>query len=135
MAERGLLKDRCPCQSAGGADPLGWRNRFFKRLIKGAVRKVFLILGNLNAHHARKVNAGLADHKEQIEVFDLPSYSPQLNPDECLNADRKDGVTPKAAARNTSRLNKAAMSHLRKRQNSPQRVRKYFEHQTVRHAT
>ncbi len=65
---------------------------FFKRLIKDAERKVFLILDNLKVHHARKAKEWLAKHEEEIEVFYLPSYSPALNPDECLNADLKDGA-------------------------------------------
>ncbi len=87
---------------------------FFKRLIKDADRKVFLILDNLKVHHARKVKAWLADHEDGIEVFYLPSYSPELNPDECLNADLKDGVTRRAPARSKGQLKKAAISHLRK---------------------
>ncbi|MEW8057699.1 MAG: IS630 family transposase [Candidatus Thiodiazotropha sp.] len=107
---------------------------FFKRLIKDADRKVFLILDNLKVHHARKVKAWLADHEDAIEVFYLPSYSPELNPDECLNADLKDGVTRRAPARSKAQLKKAAVSHLRKLQKLPGRVRKYFEHKPVRYA-
>ncbi len=107
---------------------------FFKRLIKDAKRKVYLILDNLRVHHARRVKAWLVDHDEEIEVFYLPSYSPELNPDECLNADLKDGVTRRAPARSKAQLKKAAISHLRKLQKSPRRVRKYFEHKPVRYA-
>jgi transposase len=107
---------------------------FFKRLVKDADRKVFLILDNLKVHHARPVTQWLARHVEQIEVFYLPSYSPELNPDECLNADLKAGVTQRAPARTKGQLKKAAISHLRKLQKSPKRVRKYFEHKPVRYA-
>ena len=107
---------------------------FFKRLIKDAKRKVYLILDNLRVHHARRVKDWLADHDEEIEVFYLPSYSPELNPDECLNADLKDGVTRRTPARSKAQLKKAAISHLRKLQKSPRRVRKYFEHKPVRYA-
>lgn len=55
---------------------------FMKRLIKDAKRKVFLILDNLRVHHAKVVKAWLVEHEEEIEVFYLPSYSPELNPDE-----------------------------------------------------
>ncbi|GIX28308.1 MAG: hypothetical protein KatS3mg123_2189 [Burkholderiales bacterium] len=95
---------------------------------------MFLILDNLKVHLARKVKDWLANHEEQIEVFYLPSYSPELNPDECLNADLKDGVTRRAPARSQAQPKKAAISHLRKLQQSPQRVRKYFEHEPVRYA-
>lgn len=107
---------------------------FFKRLIKDTDRKVFLILDNLKVHHARKAKAWLAEHEDQIEVFYLPSYSPELNPDECLNADLKEAVTKRAPARSKKQLKDAAIGHLRKLQKSPARVRKYFEHKPVRYA-
>ena len=53
-----------------------------RRLIKDADRKVFLILTNLRVHHAKKVKAWLTERTDRIEVFYLPSYSPDLNPDE-----------------------------------------------------
>lgn len=59
--------------------------RFFRRLIKDSGRKVFLILDNLQVHHAKLVKAWLLRHEDQIEVFYLPSCSPELNPDEYLN--------------------------------------------------
>lgn len=65
---------------------------FMKRLIKDADRKVFLILDNLRVHHAKVVREWLEGHHELVEVFYLPSYSPELNPDEYLNCDLKGGV-------------------------------------------
>lgn len=107
---------------------------FFRRLVKDADRKVFLILGNLKVHRARKVKAWLAGHEAEIEVFYLPSYSPELNPDEYLNADLKDAVTRRAPARSKKQLKDAAIGHLRKLQKSPARARKDIQHKPVRHA-
>lgn len=54
---------------------------FLKRLIKHMrSKKVFLILDNLKAHHATPVKAWLAGYVDQIEVFYLPSYGPELPP-------------------------------------------------------
>jgi len=50
--------------------------KFMTRLIKGSDRKIFLILGNLRVHHGKIVKQWLEEHKEQAEVFYLPSYSP-----------------------------------------------------------
>lgn len=101
---------------------------------KDSERKVFLILDNLKVHHARKVKAWLAEHEEAIEVFYLLSYSPELNPDECLNADLKQAVTKRAPARSKKQLKDAAIGHLRKLQKSPARVRSYFKHKPIRYA-
>ena len=70
---------------------------FLRRLIKDMPRKVFLILDNLRVHHSKLVKAWLAKHADAIEVFYLPSYSPELNPDEMANADIKRVVTTQAA--------------------------------------
>ncbi|HAN56299.1 MAG TPA: IS630 family transposase, partial [Betaproteobacteria bacterium] len=58
---------------------------FLQALIKDAGRKVFLILDNLRVHHSKIVKAWVSDRHDQIELFYLPSYSPQLNPEERLN--------------------------------------------------
>ena len=78
--------------------------RFIQRLVQEAGCKVFLILDNLPVHRARSVKDWLAEHRTKIKVFHLPPYSPELNPDEGLNADLKQAATrkPPAAARTTS---------------------------------
>ena len=107
---------------------------FFKRLIKGQKKKVFLILDNLRVHHSKPVKHWLAQHAEYIEVFYLPSYSPELNPDEMANADLKQAVTKLAPARTKLQLVMATARHLRSVQRQPQRIKKYFEHDPVRYA-
>jgi transposase len=107
---------------------------FLRRLVKSSEKKVFLILDNLRVHHSRPVKAWLAEHVDQIEVFYLPSYSPELNPDEMANADLKQAVTSKAPARTKKQLVKAAVSHLRSVQKQPRRIRRYFQHGPGRYA-
>ncbi|WP_063534607.1 IS630 family transposase [Burkholderia sp. MSMB1589WGS] len=110
-------------------------NRGQVRLIKDMrSKKAFLILDNLKVHHARPVKAWLAEHVNKIEVFYLPSYSPELNPDEMLNAVLKASVTKQAPARIKGHLKKAAISHLRRLQKSPQRLARYFMHEPIRYA-
>ena len=58
---------------------------FLKRLIRHRKRKIFLIVDNLRVHHSKLVKEWLENHKHRIELFYLPSYSPELNPDEYLN--------------------------------------------------
>ena len=61
-------------------------------IIKDVDRKVLLIIDNLKVHHSHRAREWLEEHTDQIEVFFLPSYSPDLNPDEYLNCDLKVGV-------------------------------------------
>lgn len=107
---------------------------FLRRLIKDAKRKVILILDNLRVHHARNVKKWLSGKQEKIEVFYLPSYSPELNPDEYLNCDLKAGVHSGKPARSGEQLKKKTRSHMKMLQCRPERVKKYFQHEKIRYA-
>jgi len=107
---------------------------FLQRLIKDAGRKVFLILDRLPVHRSAFVRDWLARHKAQIEVFYLPSYSPELNPDEGLNADLKQTVTRKGPLRSKQALKQAAISHMHRLSKSPARVRSFFRQKSMAYA-
>jgi transposase len=63
---------------------------FLKRLIKSSKRKIFLIVDNLSVHHGKQIlKPWLEEHKNEIEIFYLPSYSPELNPNEYFNGTLK----------------------------------------------
>ena len=109
--------------------------RFMRRLIKDTSHKVFLILDNLRVHHARLVKAWIDKHKEQIEVYYRPSYSPDMNPDEYLNCDLKQGIRASSPARTQAQLEKKVLSHLRKIQALPSRVISYFSHPAIQYAS
>ena len=108
--------------------------RFLARLVRDADGKVFLILDRLPVHRSAKVRAWLAGREAEIEVFHLPSYSPELNPDEGINDDLKQAVTRKEPARSKAQLKRAAIGHMRKLTRLPDRVRSFFGHKTFRYA-
>lgn len=105
--------------------------RFLQRLIAQRKRKLFWIVDRHPVHRSGEVQQWLADHKEDIELVFLPSYSPQLNPAEYLNADVKQGVHSKPPTRNLSQLKQRVSSHLHKLQKLPERIQKYFEHPSI----
>ncbi len=47
--------------------------KLLKRPIKGAQKKVFLILDNLEVHHSYLVKDWLVEHEDKIECFFLPN--------------------------------------------------------------
>ena len=108
--------------------------RFLERLIREVPRKVFLILDNLPVHRARLVQDWLAERRAEIEVFYLPAYSPELNPDEGLNADLKQAVTRKSPARSKPELKRRVINHMRRLSKRPDRIRSYFGHRTFSYA-
>lgn len=107
---------------------------FLKRLIAKRERKLFWIVDRHPVHRGGRVQQWLAAHKEQIELFLLPSYSPELNPTEYLNGDVKQGVHSKPPTRNLAQLKQRLISHLSKLQKLPSRIRKYFEHPFIAYA-
>lgn len=104
------------------------------RLFKDAKRKVFLIPDNLRVHHAKPVKEWLEAHKKMIQVFYLPAYSPELNPDEYLNCDLKGGVYSGQPACNKEQLKQKVSKHMRMLQRKAHRVNKYFKHEKIRYA-
>ena len=108
--------------------------RFMARLAKDADQKIFLVLDNLRVHHSKKVKAWLADHQDRIEAFYLPSYSPEINPDEYLNCDLKAGVHSRPPARAKGDLKRNTIAHLRRVQKLPDRVRSDFQHPKIAYA-
>lgn len=108
--------------------------RFMRRLIKDSPKKVFLILDNLRTHHSKKVKEWVTEHAEEIELFYLPSYSPELNPDEYLNRDLKKQLSNKPSQRKDGGFKAQAKSQMRSLQRRPQRVQKYFNGEHVKYA-
>jgi transposase len=108
--------------------------KFMTRLTKDADRKVFLILDNLRVHHGKEVKRWLEEHRERIEVFHLPSYSPEINPDEYLNGNLKNKVHSGKPARNQSDLEKKTRSFMKTLVRRPEHVQSYFKHPKVAYA-
>lgn len=107
---------------------------FLKQLIKNKNRKTYLILDNLKVHHSKLVKQWVEENKEFIELFFLPSYSPERNPDEYLNCDLKQGLSMKPAPRNQEKLTQNLKEHMELLQDNPSRVRKYFNHEDIKYA-
>ena len=107
---------------------------FMRRLVKDSKRKVFLILDNLRAHHSKKVREWLEKHKAEIEVFYLPPYAPEYNPDELLNSDLKRGIGKKSMPRSEKELERNVRSHMKSVQLNPNKIMAFFQAPTTIYA-
>ena len=107
---------------------------FLRRLTKDATQKVFLIVDNLKVHHARRVKAWLASHAHEIELFYLPAYAPDHNPDEYLNNDLKQKLRQGPPPGSKEDLVESTRAVLRTIQRAPARIRGYFRPAPVRYA-
>jgi transposase len=108
---------------------------FLNRLVKDACRPVFFIVDNLRVHHAKALQPWLKKNRSRLRLFYLPSYSPDLNPDEYLNQDVKQAVNKLPGARQSSQLKAIVHSHLRKRARQKQIVKNFFLHPKIVYAS
>lgn len=100
---------------------------FMRRLIRDTLKKIFLILDNLRVHHSKKVKAWLEKHKDKIEVFFLPPYAPEYNPDELLNADLKREIGNRAMPRSEKELEHNVRSYMKMLQLNSEKVSAFFK--------
>ena len=107
---------------------------FFEALIQQAERKVLLVLDNPGVHLCKPVKKWLAEHMEQIEVFYLPSYAPELNPDERLNSDLKQAIETRVPCRTKDKLHQAAAHHMAAIEKNPERIKAFFQDPRIAYA-
>lgn len=103
--------------------------------------KVFICVGDfygranqLRVHHSKPVKARAAERRKTIEIFYLPSHSPKLNPEERLNADLAHAIGTRVPVRIKAKLKVAATAHMTKLEQSPQRVKRFFQYPRVKYA-
>jgi transposase len=107
---------------------------FLTQLLKAAKKKVFLIVDNLSVHISQEVKQWLADKKERIEVFTLPKYAPERNPDEYLNCDVKGNINSDGLPNSREELHGKLESFMSRLAELPQRVINYFKHKFIAYA-
>jgi hypothetical protein len=102
--------------------------------VRSAQRKVFLIVDDLTAHKAGKVQAWVASHRDKIELFFLPAQAPEHSPGEFLHNDLKQSLGRQVAAEGGDELVHRLRGYLRRLQRQPERVRAFFQAATTRYA-
>jgi transposase len=107
---------------------------YLKRLTKQAQQKVFLIIDRHPVHRASKAKNWIENNGDKIIIFFLPSYSPELNPDELLNQDTKSNASGRRRPHNQHEMIKDVRSFLFSRQKQPQIIINYFKEQHVNYA-
>ena len=108
--------------------------KFLEQLLKSSDKKIYLILDNLRVHHAKLVKQWLKDKNNEIELHYLPSYSPELNPDEYLNCDLKAKFRADVPTRKKGEMKIKMQKHMKDIQKQPTRVQSYFQHTKIAYA-
>jgi transposase len=107
---------------------------FLTKLVAAAGRKILLIADRLQAHKTPAVLAWLAEHKDPIEVFWLPAYSPEMNPVEYLNNDLKGTVNKAGLPDDKGTLRTSILTFMEQLAHVPRHVISYFLHPWVQYA-
>jgi transposase len=107
---------------------------FLKRLIYNSDRMIFLIVDGHPAHRAKIVGKYLDSVKDRLRLFFLPSYSPELNPDEWVWNHLKNHGIGRKVVESKSQLKKEVLSHMRRIQRAAALIRSFFYADTTRYA-
>jgi transposase len=107
---------------------------FLGQLLRGASRKVFLIVDRHTAHEAGEVAEWVAARRDRIELFFLPRRAPELNPDEYLNNDIKGSVNAEGLPHSKGELQGRLEGFMHKLAQLPDHVRSYFQHPCTQYA-
>ena len=108
---------------------------FLKRLVKGSKQMIFLILDGHPVHKSKAASRWLDENKEKIEIYLLPAYSPELNPDEYLNQDYKQSANKYELPTSQKQLRTNTEKYMLSLQQNPQKVANFFKHPKVQYAS
>ena len=110
---------------------------FLQLLLKEFPDEVlFLICDNLRVHHAKCLKPWFAEQRAANRLFMhyLPSYSPEMNPDEYMNRDTKAHMAEQAIPSTTPAIEAAVGKHLKKRSEDKEFIKRLFHKKEVRYA-
>ncbi len=107
---------------------------FLRRLVKDAPRKVFLIVDNLRVHRAKSVTAWVQANRDRIELFYLPPYAPDHNPDEFMHNDLKQALARHRTPKDKAAMKSGLLSYMHGLQRRPAKIRAFFQAPSVRYA-
>lgn len=99
---------------------------FFKQLLHRAPGPVFVVLDNHSVHRSKSVRSFVDSTDGALEVYRLPSYSPQLNPDEWVWKNVKHDRVGRKSVAGPNQFKALAVAALRRLQAMPAIVRGFF---------
>jgi transposase len=99
---------------------------YLDRLIHDIRGKVFLIVDRVGYHTSKETSKWVDEHKNRIELFFLPSYSPDLNPDEWVWKNVKHDHIARIVPQHPGHLFEIADRALRVLRATPQKIRSFF---------
>jgi transposase len=100
---------------------------FLRRLVYKAERPIFLILDGHPVHRAAKVKQFIESLKDKLQVFFLPPYSPELNPDESVWNELKNNGIGRMSIAGPDDMKCKVVSYLKRMQRTPELIQSFFQ--------
>lgn len=107
--------------------------KFLEKLLNDFDKPIFLILDGSSVHKARKVREFVVGTNGMLEIFFLPPYSPELNPDEWVNKNVKHDRIARAVPMTRDELKAVAIAALERLVRCPDIVRGFFADPRLRY--
>ncbi|MCU0305461.1 MAG: IS630 family transposase [Thermoanaerobaculales bacterium] len=108
---------------------------FLNRLIHNAENPIFLIVDRHPVHRSATVRDFVESTEGRLRLFFLPSYSPDLNPDELVWNHLKRHKVGKSHFKGPNQMRAVVMKYMRSLQRAPIVIRGFFKAPRVRYAT
>jgi transposase len=107
---------------------------FLKRLVTGANRRILLIVDRGPAHIAKKTKAFVESLKGRLQLFYLPPYSPDRNPDELVWKHLKADTVGRMAITDKADFKTKVRSSMRQLQSDPEKIRSFYQKPSLKYA-
>ncbi len=106
---------------------------FMGRLVTDTDRKVLFIVDNLKVHHGKIVEEWLSGHKDEIELFFIPPYSPEINPDEYLNHNLKQNIHSGILPHTKKQIREKTEKYMHAVQKFSEKISCLFKHKKLKY--
>lgn len=107
---------------------------FLKRLLAGSKHTIFLIVDRGPAHRAKKTKAFVESRGSALRLFYLPPYAPDRNPDELVWKHLKADTVGRAAIQSFADFKAKVKSSMYSLQRNAQKIRSFFQKDTLKYA-
>lgn len=107
---------------------------FLRRLLHDVPGVLFIIVDGHPAHKAKLVKKFVASVAPRLQLFLLPPYSPELNPDEWVWNDLKNNGLGRKGITGPAQMQREVLAHMRHLQKSPALIRSFFRTPTTKYA-
>jgi transposase len=108
---------------------------FCRKLLHDTPGPVYLVVDGHPTHKAKAVTDFVAGTDGRLQLFVLPAYSPQLNPDEWVWKNVKHDRLGRTSARTADEFRTKIVTALRRLQNMPHLIRGFFADPDLRYIT